>query len=314
MRAYAPLSAVQQLVAAEASDAEAEDDVEIVAEPARISLVCPISLQRIGLPVRGATCTHLDVRQIARRRRKTTRSNEGLYMLTGCAAGGWPRTRCGDAVLRLERLLVHQPASADVVLPDMLVRERDLHCADEDVLAPAVTHAGVRMGPKAVMAVPSKRTLQNALSVDELVLDMVTSFPLYALAERLGWSIEAGRRVLTIRGLRGRVFTSAPCRSVRTVMLNASGVWQASVPPPQRRTAQPRGRAAQLERDLAAMLGDWNGHSAAGGADGPPVPLAPVKPEPGAAPLYISLLSDDEDAVDAAGIRWECWARRARPS
>lgn len=40
-----------------------DDDVVISQESVRISLKCPISLQRITYPVRGTQCKHPDVRE-----------------------------------------------------------------------------------------------------------------------------------------------------------------------------------------------------------------------------------------------------------
>ena len=75
-------------------------------------------------------------------------------------------------------------------------------------------------------------------------------------------------------------------------------------------------RAARVERELSALMGDWGfvGSDADGGA----AATAPVKPDPDnpPPPIYISLLSDGEEDTDDdpayTGVRWERYQRRQR--
>ena len=74
-------------------------------------------------------------------------------------------------------------------------------------------------------------------------------------------------------------------------------------------------RAARMERELSALMGDWGflTSDSDGAGSGPSIKPDPDNPPP---PIYISLLSDGEDdGVDDdpsfAHVRWERYRRPA---
>jgi hypothetical protein len=57
--------AVDRQVASRAGSlGDADADVEVLGDSARVSLACPIALTRIQTPVRGDACTHAQVRAV----------------------------------------------------------------------------------------------------------------------------------------------------------------------------------------------------------------------------------------------------------